>query len=146
MAAHPTGLTGGLKQEKGSAMVEAAILFPLVLLTLAALVVILVALYEEAAQSAGLHRQLLWESGAATKSFQPAAIPPGTVDAETKLGFFGIHPVREGFACTERRGFGILAAPQPFRSESRAYLLDEQKYLMLKKLGKEALDAGTTEP
>ena len=135
-----------LKQEEGSAMVEAAILFPLVLLTLAALVVILIVLYEEAALSAGLHRQLLWESGVATKSFQSGAVSPGTLNADTKLGLLGIHPVREGFAFTYRRGFGLLAAAPPFRSVGRAYLLDEQKYLMLKELGKEVLDVGTKEP
>lgn len=139
-------LSTALKREKGSAMVEAAILFPLVLLTLAALVVILVMLYEEAAQSAGLHRQLLWESGASTKVFQPDAGPPESPEADTALGLFGVHPVREGFTLLERHGFALLAAAPPFRSEGRAYLLDEQKYLMLKELGKEVLAGGEEEP
>lgn len=137
---------GILKQQKGSAMVEAAILFPLILLVLAGLVVILVLLYREASASAELHRQLLWESGASTGAFRPDDAPPNPGGAQTQTGIFGIHPVREGFTLVERGGFGLLQAAPPFRSEGRAYLLDEQKYLMLKELGKEVLDFGKRDP
>ena len=139
-------LTGVIRSRKGSAMVEAAILYPLILLVLAALVSILVQFYGEAGQLAGMHRLLLGESGAATGNYQSAETLPEVDGVQTMLGVFGLHPVRAGNAVVERKGFGLLAAPPPLRVQGRSYLLDEQAYLMLKALGKEVADFAAQKP
>jgi len=111
--------------KKGGAMVEAALVFPVIILTLMTMIAILMFLFEEAAGQAGLHLVIRTEAGRETGTFHGQS---GSSSVEVDRGIKGIHSVMNGRASVTFEGAGILQNPYQKSILGYQHLTDERKY------------------
>jgi len=110
---------------KGSAMVEATIILPFIVLCIMTIIAILMFIFEEAAASANLHQAIRTESGELTGTFHGNA---GSSNVELHRGFRGIYPVLNGKTTAIFEGAWILPKPMQKTFYGNGYLTDERKY------------------
>jgi hypothetical protein len=112
--------------QKGGAMVEAALVFPIIILAIMAIIAILMFLFEEAASQAELHLVLRTEAGRQTGTFHGRE---GSSSVSVDKGIKGIHIVMNGRSSVTFEGTGIL--PRGFHKPITGYLhlIDERKYV-----------------
>ena len=65
------------RSKRGSTMVEAAIVFPLVILSIAAVIFMMIAMYGYVSQSAGLHVSLIERAGAESETYEVSPVSAG---------------------------------------------------------------------
>lgn len=110
---------------KGSTMVEAALVFPVVLLTLIALIKIQLFLYEDAATLADLHQAIRYEAGCDTGTFKGK---PGSSNVASKSGFDGIYRVMRVETWMTFEGNFMLHRTIHKKQTGQLFLIDERKY------------------
>ena len=111
--------------KKGGTMIEAALVFPLIILSLMGIIGILMFLVEDAAGQAGLHQVLRSEAGTKTNTYLGHQ---GLSKAAVGEEFRGIYCVVTGKVSIAFDGSGILS--RSFRKPLMGYqyLTDERKY------------------
>jgi hypothetical protein len=111
--------------QKGGAMVEATLVFPIIILSLMAIIGILLFLYEEAATQAELHLVIRTEVGRQTGTFQGKQ---GSSSVSLDKGFKGIHSVINGSTAVTFAEITMLT--HGFRKPITSYqhMTDERKY------------------
>jgi hypothetical protein len=111
--------------QKGGTMVEAALVFPIIILSLMTIIAILMFLFEEAAAQAELHLVLRTESGRQNGTFHGKS---GSTNVMIDSGFKGIHKVMNGKSSVTFDEIKIL--PRGFDKPLTGYqhLTDERKY------------------
>ncbi len=110
---------------KGGAMVEAALVFPIIVLSLMAIIAIMIFLFEEAASQAELHLVLRTEVGRQTGTFHGKT---GSSNVSIRRGIMGIHSIINGTSSVTFEETRIL--PREVRKPLTGYLhlVDERKY------------------
>ena len=111
---------------RGGTMIEAALVFPLIILTIMAMISILMFLFEDAASQAGLHQVIRTEAGRKTGTFHGQS---GSYNISIELGFQGIHTVMIGKTTVTFDGSGILPRTVNKPLLGHQYLTDERKYV-----------------
>jgi hypothetical protein len=111
--------------KRGGTMIEAAVVFPLVILSLMGIICILMFLVEDATGQAGLHQALRWEAGAKTGNYLG---PEGSSKAAVGEEFRGMYHVVSGKASIAFEGSGILSRSFRKSLTGYQYLTDERKY------------------
>jgi hypothetical protein len=111
---------------KGGAMVEAALVFPLVILSLMTIIAILMFLFEEAAAQSELHLVIRTEAGRANGTFNGKA---GSSNASVYKGIKGIHSVMKGNGAVTFEKNKILPWTYQKPITGYQYLTDERKYI-----------------
>lgn len=111
--------------QKGGAMVEAALVFPIIILSLMTIIGILMYLFKEAAAQAELHLVIRTEAGLYTGTFHGK---PGSSSIIVDRSFKGYHRVMNGKSFVTFDATKIL--PRTFRKPITGYqhLTDERKY------------------
>lgn len=112
--------------QKGGAMVEATLVFPIIILSLIAVIGILLFLFEEAATQAELHLVIRTEVGRQTGTFQGQQ---GSTNVSLDKGFKGIHSVIKGRTTVTFAETTLLT--HGFRKPITGYqhMTDERKYV-----------------
>jgi hypothetical protein len=110
---------------KGGALVEATLVFPVVLLSLMASVGTLMFLYEDAASQADLHQAIRYQAGRETDTYIGQ---PGSSQVLSKIGVEGIYRVLHGETTLEFEG--TFLSPRSFlkTQQGRMFLTDERKH------------------
>ena len=111
---------------KGGAMIEAAVVLPLVILSIFAIIGILMFLFEEAAAQADLHGAIRFDAGKQTGTYH------GLTRSQKVLaerGFCGVFPVVEGTSSVVFEGAEILPGPIRKPLQGHIYIVDERKYV-----------------
>lgn len=111
--------------KKGGTMIEAALVFPLIILTLMAIIGILMFLFEAAAAQAELHQAIRTEAGHETGTYHGQ---PGSTAVATDRGMRGIYSVMNGKSSTFFQGTGLLQRSFSEPLWDYQYLTDERKY------------------
>lgn len=110
---------------KGGSMIEAALVFPVIILTLMGMIAILMFLFEDAAGQAGLHLVIRTEAGRKTGTFHGQ---PGSTNVSYDRGIRGVHSVINGKTSVTFEGAGILPRVVHKPLAAYQYLTDERKY------------------
>jgi hypothetical protein len=110
---------------RGGTMVEAAVVFPIIILSLMTIIAILTFLFEEAAAQAELHLVLRTETGRQNGTFHGKA---GSSSVMVANGFKGIHKVMNGTSSVTFDEIQLL--PRGFNKPITGYqhVVDERKY------------------
>jgi hypothetical protein len=111
---------------KGNTMVEAALVFPIIILSLMATIAILMFLFEESAKQAELHLVLRTEAGRQTGTFHGQ---PGSSSISVERGIKGIRSIINGKTTVTFEEIGILPRTVHKPIEGYQYLADERKYV-----------------
>lgn len=111
--------------QKGNTMVEAALVFPIIILSLMAVIGILIFLFKEAASQAELHLVIRTEAGHQTGTFHGQ---PGSSSVSVGWGISGIHSITKGESLVSYGGDGILSRVVAKPITGYQYLTDERKY------------------
>jgi hypothetical protein len=111
--------------QKGGTMVEAALVFPFIILSLMTIIVILMFLFEEAAAQAELHLVIRTEAGRLNGTFHGKT---GSSSVSIVSSIKGIHRVMNGKSSITFEGTKII--PRGFIKPITGYqyLIDERKY------------------
>lgn len=112
--------------KKGGTMVEASLVFPLIILTLMAMIAILIFLFKDAAGQAELHLVIRTEAGSETGTFHGQ---PGSSNVSVHSGMKGIHRVMDGNTTVMFQGLGIITRNFHKPIAGYQYLTDERKYV-----------------
>jgi len=112
--------------QKGGAMIEAALVFPMIILALMAVITILMFLFEEAATQAEVHLVIRTEAGRQTGTFHGQ---PGSSSITIDKSIQGIQSIMKGSTMVTFEGSGMLS--EAFRKPINGYqhLTDERKYV-----------------
>jgi hypothetical protein len=111
---------------KGGAMIEAALVLPLVILSIFAIIGILMFLFEEAAAQADLHGGIRFDAGKQTGTYHGWTRSQKVV---AERGFRGVYPVVEGTSSVVFEGAKILPGPVKKPLQAHIYIVDERKYI-----------------
>jgi hypothetical protein len=111
--------------QRGGAMVEAALVFPVIILALMAVITILTFLFEEAAKQAEVHLVIRTEAGRQTGTFHGQ---PGSSSVTTDKSIKGIHSIMNGNTFVTFEGSGMLSGPFHKPVNGYQHLTDERKY------------------
>lgn len=112
--------------KRGGTMIEAALVFPLIILSLMGMIGILMFLVDEAASQAGLHQVLRSEAGGKTGTY---LVQEGLSKAAVGEEFRGIYRVVSGKGTIAFDGFGIISRSFRKPLNGYQYLTDERKYV-----------------
>lgn len=110
---------------KGSTIVEAALVFPIILLSLMTLISILMFLFEDSAAQADLHTVIRREAGKETGTFISHS---GSSRVVVYDGIRGIYRVMNGSSSATFEGGGILSRSFQKPVTGYLYMTDERKY------------------
>lgn len=111
--------------QKGSTIVEASLVFPIIILSIMAMIAILMFLFEEAAAQAELHLVIRTEAGRQTGTFHGSS---GSSTVSVGRGFYGIHSVMNGKSSVTFEEIEILPLPVHKSLVAYQHLIDERKY------------------
>ena len=112
--------------QKGGTMVEAALVFPMIILALMAVITILMFLFDEAATQAEVHLVIRTEAGRQTGTFHGQ---PGSSNVTIEKSIKGIQSIMKGSIFFTFEGSGLLS--EAFHKPITGYqhLTDERKYV-----------------
>lgn len=111
---------------KGGTIVEAALVFPVIILSLMGIIGILMFLFEDAASQANLHSAIRTETGRETGTFHGQA---GSLSVTVNRSIKGIHGVMKGESTATYNGGGIITRSFQKSLNGYQYLTDERKYV-----------------
>jgi hypothetical protein len=111
--------------KKGGTMVEAALVFPIIILSLMAIIMILMFLFKDAASLAGMHLALRSEAGHQTGTYHGQ---PGSSSILVSPGILGIHGVINGKSFVSFNETGLLNGSFQKPLTGHIFLTDERKY------------------
>jgi hypothetical protein len=111
---------------KGGAMVEAALVFPIIMLSLIAIISILTFLFEEAVSQYELHLVIRSESGLENGTFHGKG---GSSNIAVYKGIKGIHSVMNGKTSVDYEYANIFTRKLHKQITAYQHLTDEQKYV-----------------
>lgn len=112
--------------QKGGAMVEAALVFPMIILTLMAVITILTFLFEEAATQAEVHLVIRTEAGRQTGTFHGQT---GSYNVVIDKSIKGIQSILKGSTYVTFEGSGMLTDAFHKPLTGYLHLTDERKYV-----------------
>lgn len=110
---------------KGGAMVEATVVFPIIILTLMSLISIMMFLFEDAASQADLHNALRCAAGQKTGTYFGS---PGSSRVSMDTDYEGIYRVMKGRTTVMFEGDHLLRRSFQKPMAAYLYLTDERKY------------------
>jgi len=111
--------------QKGGTMVEAALVFPLIILSLMAIIAILMFLFKEAASQAELHLVIRTEAGRYNGTFHGKA---GSSSIVVGREFKGLHNVMDGKSYVTFDKNYIISRTFRKPITGHQHLTDERKY------------------
>ncbi len=114
--------------KKGSTMVEAAVVFPLVILTVVAVIFILTFLFQQVTYNARLHLALNATMGQETDTVMTYRNVPD--DIKPYPSFYGIFPSYYADRGLHFSKKGLLNKSFTKVLESRVYTVDEKKFIL----------------
>lgn len=115
------------KNKKGSSMVEAALVFPMVVLTVMAVIFILVFMFQQVACNARLHLALNATMGRETGTVETYRNTP--VNVKPYKAFHAISECYYAESGLQFRKKGVLLNSFTKTLESRVYSVDEKKFI-----------------
>lgn len=113
---------------KGSAMVEATLVFPIIILTLMALLSIMMYLFEDTASQTDLHNALRSAAGQKTGTYIGSQ---GSSRVSLDTDFEGIYRVMRGRTTVTFEGDRLLQRSFQKPMSAYLYLTDERKYVRI---------------
>lgn len=113
---------------RGSAILEATLVFPVLLFAMMALIGIQIFLFKDASSQATLHQTVRTEAGRETHTYEGQ---PGSTQVVCKEGFEGIIRVMRGENIASFDGSFALIRNVQKTQKARLYLTDERKYARL---------------
>lgn len=113
--------------KKGSAVVEAAVVFPLVIMTVVAVIFMLTFMFNEVAAQARMHVAVNAKAGRETETIFVYRNVPGSIKPYSGAGGTAKCWIADERLHFERRG--ILSRSFVKTKESRAYEVDEKRYI-----------------
>jgi hypothetical protein len=116
-----------LQSLPGTTMVEAAVVFPLVILSVAAVICILLFLFDETVTHARLHAAVRAASGKGTETVLVYRNVPGVI--RTFADRRGMRPVQRAEETAAARGGGLLPRRLQKRIGSSAYEVNEKRFI-----------------
>ena len=118
-----------LLDRKGTAMVEAALVFPLVILSVAAVITIMIFLFEEDASTARVHIAANARMGKETETVKVMKNVPNKINVESGYKILGKCWIAEDELVF--RGNGLLDKNFSKDKESYVYETDEKQYIRI---------------
>lgn len=112
--------------QKGGVMVEAALVFPMIILALMAVITILTFLFEEAATQAEVHLVIRTEAGHQTGTFHGQ---PGSSNVTIDKSIKGFQSIMKGSTFLTFEGSGMLSGAFHKPITGYQHLTDERKYV-----------------
>ena len=111
--------------KKGNTIVEAALVFPVILLSLMTVISILIFLFHDAASQADLHTEIRSEVGKTTGTFSSRS---GSSRVEIDFGFRGISRVMNGSTYVTFEKTEIISRWIKKPIYGFVHVIDERKY------------------
>lgn len=116
-----------VKSKKGSSMVEAAVIFPLVILAVMAVIFILVFLFQEVTYNSRIHVALNATMGSETETVETYKnVPAGIKPYKSVHGIGECYYAESGLTFQKR---GLLNKSFTKTLEGRVYSVDEKKFI-----------------
>lgn len=125
-----------MKSRKGTVMVEAALIFPLVSAAVAAVIYIVICLYSSLSLQASLHRNIRNECGEFSQTvYRNEKIR----NYDTVMGMEGIRPVIRTEEETEYGMPSLYKLHLIKKERGRSYVIDEAELVRILSLGEDEL-------
>ncbi|MDD2217131.1 MAG: hypothetical protein PHW03_02360 [Eubacteriales bacterium] len=113
--------------KKGAAIVEGAIIYPLIILSIITALYILIGLYNEAASVSELHTVLRQSSGNESETVKAENFKEGGVELNNKMGIF--YDSIQGSIKEEVKAGGLIKVILKKDYCDEITIIDEEKYI-----------------
>lgn len=110
-------------------MVEASLIYPFIILSVTATIMILTFLLVEGMAQIHVHNCLRYEAGKLTETFNGQSTKDGAENVAFSKSFGGFHTELHGRQSVELDGAGLLPRQFTKNINGRIFLIDEQKYI-----------------